>query len=320
MCGDGANDCGALKAAHTGIALSDSEASVASPFTSRDASIACVPELIRQGRCALVTSFGIFKYMAAYSLTQFISVMILYDIGTNLTDFQFLFIDLLIICSLSALFGHTKPYQGPLCRRPPQLSLIHPSPIGSLLVQVLWVGLFQGFAMILLTQQDWYVEYMKLHNETGLQTGEFASSENYAVFCSSVLQYIVLALAFSKGWPYRKAFFTNYLFVAALVTLTLFSVYAMLVQDGVVSAWLELSTDKVDMPEMRFRIMVLALAAAQVCLRFFFSLLLPFLLGASGTSFEMAWMGRHLVRASGTSFEMGWLGRHLIRASGTSFD
>jgi len=88
MCGDGANDCGALKAAHAGIALSDSEASVASPFTSKEASISCVPELIRQGRCALVTSFGIFKYMAAYSLTQFISVMILYEIGTNLTDFQ----------------------------------------------------------------------------------------------------------------------------------------------------------------------------------------------------------------------------------------
>ena len=93
MCGDGANDCGALKAAHVGISLSEAEASVAAPFTSKVSNITCVPTIIKEGRCALVTSFGVFKYMALYSMVQFISVLVLYTLHTNLSDNQ--------VCSLT---------------------------------------------------------------------------------------------------------------------------------------------------------------------------------------------------------------------------
>lgn len=34
----------------------------------------------REGRCSLVTSFGVFKYMALYSLVQFVSVLLLYTV------------------------------------------------------------------------------------------------------------------------------------------------------------------------------------------------------------------------------------------------
>lgn len=97
----------ALKRAHGGISLSELEASVASPFTSKTPNISCVPSLIRlvffpvtsgvvricvelgfkslccfdrEGRAALITSFCVFKFMALYSIIQYISVTLLYSV------------------------------------------------------------------------------------------------------------------------------------------------------------------------------------------------------------------------------------------------
>ena len=68
MCGDGANDCGALKTAAVGISLSEAEASIAAPFTSKVQDIRCVVTLLREGRAALATSFQAFKFIMLYSI------------------------------------------------------------------------------------------------------------------------------------------------------------------------------------------------------------------------------------------------------------
>ena len=68
MCGDGANDCGALKTAAVGISFSEAEASIAAPFTSKIQDISCVPELLIEGKAALTTSFQAFKFIALYSI------------------------------------------------------------------------------------------------------------------------------------------------------------------------------------------------------------------------------------------------------------
>ncbi|XP_012139702.1 polyamine-transporting ATPase anne boleyn isoform X2 [Megachile rotundata] len=239
MVGDGANDCGALKAAHTGISLSDTESSVASPFTSRETNISCVLTVIREGRSALVTSFGIFKYMASYSLTQFISVMLLYGIESNLTDIEFLYIDLFIISIFAFFFGRTETYDGPLVKTAPLNSLISTTPILSLVTQILIVAVFQYASLWHLQQMDWFVPFnatiKAIENKD-----DVGCVENYTVFIISSMQYIILAVTFSKGHPYRKSLFTNYGLLTSLIFLSLFSVYLATFPFEWLANWFEL--------------------------------------------------------------------------------
>ncbi|CAH0474921.1 unnamed protein product [Peronospora belbahrii] len=74
MCGDGGNDCGALRFAHAGVALSDAEASVVSPFTSREKSIQSVVDLCREGRCSVATSFASVKFLIIRVLVRHYAV------------------------------------------------------------------------------------------------------------------------------------------------------------------------------------------------------------------------------------------------------
>ena len=172
MCGDGANDCGALKAAHVGISLSDTEASVAAPFTARSGNISCVPIIVREGRCALVTSFGVFKYMAVYSLIQFISVLILYSLRTTLGDFMFLYHDLVITTTVAVLMGRTDPYPQLVVQRP-KGSLLTSSNLLSLSMQIALTAAIQLAALLLLMLQPWYQPVRPLGDQVIIPCWEF---------------------------------------------------------------------------------------------------------------------------------------------------
>jgi len=264
MCGDGANDCGALRTAHAGVSLSDTEASIASPFTSKVADISCVPIVIREGRAALVTSFGIFKYMAAYSLIQFVSVLILYWFENNLTDWEFLYIDLYLLTVLSIFYGHTPAYSS-LAPKPPTSSLLSVKPVLSLLAQVSIATGFQTYVFLDVKRQPWFTPFIPNH-----EVDYYWSYENSAVFYVSVFQYITAAIAFSKGAPYRKTIFSNYLFLIALLVLTGTSIWVLLYPP----LWLAHRMELRIFPEFNYGLKIFGL----VVLNFLIALLVEMLL------------------------------------------
>jgi len=259
MCGDGANDCGALKAAHVGISLSEAEASVAAPFTSKIPNITCVPVIIKEGRCALVTSFGVFKYMALYSMVQFISVLLLYSLETNLGDNQFLYIDLAITTTVAVLMGWTKAYPKLVPKRPPG-SLISGPNLFSIFSQILLSLGVQVGAYFYLTTMQWYVPVHPDNPDEEI----VVSFETTTVFILSSFQYLMIATVFSSGPPYRKAFYTNLPFAAALVVLTACTAGLAVYPPKAVATFFSIKTG---IP-LHFRLTLLAFAAANGLLCF----------------------------------------------------
>lgn len=214
MCGDGANDCGALRAAHAGISLSEAESSVASPFTSTVANISCVLRIIREGRAALVTSFGIFKFMVLYSLCEFFSTMILYTIDSNLTDFEFLYIDIALVVNFAFFFGRNHAFSGPLTPSTPQTNLFSHVTLLSMLFQLILMVSMQITSFVIVHQFRWF-EPFEFTNSIS-----YSCYENYAVFAISMFQYIILAITFSQGKPYRTPIYKNKLFIASIIVMT----------------------------------------------------------------------------------------------------
>uniref|UniRef100_A0A670IEV4 Polyamine-transporting ATPase 13A3 n=1 Tax=Podarcis muralis TaxID=64176 RepID=A0A670IEV4_PODMU len=244
MCGDGANDCGALKRAHGGISLSELEASVASPFTSRTPSISCVPSLIREGRAALITSFCVFKFMALYSIIQYVSVTLLYSIQSNLGDFQFLFIDLAIILVVVFTMSLNPAWKELVAQRPPS-GLISAPLLCSVLSQILICLGFQTLGFLWARQQPWYETWTPHSDACNVSRGPFANTsqhknktlhdehnirnyENTTVFFISSFQYLIVAVAFSKGRPFRQPCYKNYLFVISVIVLYAFVLFVLL--------------------------------------------------------------------------------------------
>ncbi|KAI1075240.1 hypothetical protein F5B20DRAFT_560528 [Whalleya microplaca] len=222
FCGDGANDCAALKAADVGISLSEAEASVAAPFTSRIFDIRCVPDVIREGRAALVTSFSCFKYMSLYSAIQFTSVSFLYASASNLGDFQFLFIDVLLILPIAIFMGWSGP-SPVLSKKRPTADLVSRKVLTPLLGQMAICILIQAFAWITVRKQSWYIPPHVNPEKTNIK-----NSENTVLFLVSCFEYTFIGVVLSAGRPFRQPMTQNWPFMATIfmaLALTMYMVF-----------------------------------------------------------------------------------------------
>ncbi|XP_044147643.1 probable cation-transporting ATPase 13A5 isoform X1 [Bufo gargarizans] len=239
MCGDGANDCGALKAAHAGISLSNLEASMASPFTSNIPNIECVPKLLKEGRNAFVTAICLFKFIMMYTVSAFSILILLFWKRTIFGNYQYMMQDFIISITVMLTMSLTGPYSK-LAPYRPAMSLLSPPLLLSLALQISITVIIQTSAFFLLQQQPWYSERhffsACLPNETSVNQTMMmprSHSQNFmttTLWPVSAINLVILEFVFSKGRPFRKPMYTNYIF-CTLVLVQLAAFLFMLFAD-----------------------------------------------------------------------------------------
>lgn len=210
MCGDGANDCNALKAADVGLSLSEAEASIAAPFTSKIPDISPMITLFKEGRASLTTSFTAFKFIELYSMIMFCNIIILYRIAGVLGDMQYLFIDIFIIIPFTILMGYTGA-NDKLSKKIPTGALISIPVLCSVMGQVFIMVLFQVAVFLILRAQSWY------HQLEPYGDRSTECQENTVTYFFALFQYIYVVITFSIGKPFRKPMYTNYFLCIDLV-------------------------------------------------------------------------------------------------------
>jgi len=224
MCGDGCNDCGALKSAHAGISLSMAEASVAAPFTSRNVHIGCVPDVIREGRATMVSAFATFKFGVAFCFTQLIAVLMVFYIGTEPSDNQYLVVDIGLAAVPIIMIGNNGPHDS-LVKQKPTRHLLSFLPLFSIVTFLLFQTLGYIGVWFFVRSQDWFESYVF---EEGLWPPN-PSFEQTNIFLMSCAAATIGAIVFSKGAPYRKPLYTNGIMmgwtIAAVTTTVFMSLY-----------------------------------------------------------------------------------------------
>nr|XP_054769052.1 polyamine-transporting ATPase 13A3-like [Lytechinus pictus] len=256
MCGDGANDCGALKLAHAGIALSEAEASVAAPFTSKVHDISCIPAVMKEGRAALTTSFGMFKFMALYSMIQFTTATILLWGSGYIGDLQFLYIDIILSTVVILLMGRNQAYPV-LSKVPPPPQLMTVTIIFSMVSNVIVQIILQAVLYVIVQKEPWYTA--PVYDDDGVYILSF---ENTVIFMLSCFLYINSAVAFSPGAPYRKELYTNWPYCAALLILYGMNLFLLYGPPEKLREEFEI----MDIPDYGFKTIILALGVLHFAL------------------------------------------------------
>jgi len=195
------------------------DASIAAPFTSKMPSIKSCLDIIRQGRCTLVTSMQMYQILALNCLISSYSLSVLYLDGVKYGDVQMTAMGILMSISFMSV-SRSKPLEK-LSAVKPIISIFHPS---------MFISLLGQFCIHLFTMM-WSVKIAKKYLPEDFEIdldGEFQPCiVNSVVFLVTSVQQVTVFVVNLQGHPFMTGLTENRpLFCSLIATFILTFLFA----------------------------------------------------------------------------------------------
>ena len=244
MCGTGANNESALRTSNIGISIINiNKKSITAPFVSKNENISCLIKFLNEGKASLITSIEQFKYMILYSLIQFISVIILKFRYSDLSDWQYMMSDFVIIIPFTILMPLTKANKK-LSKFFPADSIVSFPILISVISQGLTTLIFQIIAYFIMdftfpfkyfrNEEKWKcnADITNYYFDKGNEKQVYNCIDNVVIFNVSFVQYFISAVVFCTGKPFKKNIFSNYYLIFFCLVCFLYCEYTIFFIDS----------------------------------------------------------------------------------------